>query len=87
MNKMIGVMTSLALGLTFSSGVWANEQECQKLQTQHDLIYAAKGFCFEDKDRSANACKTNKPKFSSKEQAKLDEIKARQKELSCKVKD
>ncbi|OTG82946.1 YARHG domain-containing protein [Acinetobacter sp. ANC 4648] len=63
-------------------------QECQKLQDDYNVIYASKGFCFKDPDAKAKFgnenCFTSKPKFSEKEQQKLDEIKARQKELNCK---
>lgn len=78
-----------ACALTFgiSSAAIASEAECQKIKTQHDLIYAAKGFCFKDKadiEKYGDECKTKKPKFSAKEQAKLDEIKERMKVLNCK---
>ena len=64
------------------------EQECQKLKNDHDVIYASKGFCFKDPEAKAkfgnDNCYTTKPKFSEKEQQRLDAIKARQKELNCK---
>lgn len=64
------------------------EQECQKLKNDHDVIYASKGFCFKDAEAKAkygnDNCYTTKPKFSEKEQQRLDAIKDRQKELSCK---
>jgi hypothetical protein len=68
---------------------FASEQECKKLKEDSDVIYASKGFCFKDPDAKSrfnnNAdCYTNKPKFSDAEQAKLDSIKERQKELKCK---
>ena len=63
-------------------------QECKKLQDESNVIYAAKGFCFKDpeaKEKYGNEnCFTNKPKFSEKEQQRLDAIKERQKELNCK---
>ncbi len=62
--------------------------QCQQLQDDHDIIYAAKGFCFKDPDKQARFdgknCHTDKPKFSEKEQQLIDEIKARQKALNCK---
>ena len=74
----------LSLGLAHA----ANEQECQKLKDDRDLIYAAKGFCFIDPEAKAKYgdknCFTTKPKFSDKEQQRLDAIAARQKELNCK---
>ncbi|MDN5513205.1 MULTISPECIES: YARHG domain-containing protein [unclassified Acinetobacter] len=64
------------------------EQECQKLKNDHDIIYASKGFCFKDPEAKAkfgnDNCYTTKPKFSEKEQQRLDAIKDRQKELNCK---
>ncbi|CAB1212624.1 YARHG domain-containing protein [Acinetobacter bouvetii] len=64
------------------------EQECQKLKNDHDVIYASKGFCFKDPEAKAkfgnDNCYTTKPKFSEKEQQRLDAIKDRQKELNCK---
>ena len=64
------------------------EQECKKLQDDYNLIYASKGFCFKDADAKAKYgnenCHTTKPKFSDREQQRLDEIKERQKELNCK---
>lgn len=64
------------------------EQECQQLKNDHDVIYASKGFCFKDPEAKAkfgnDNCYTTKPKFSEKEQQRLDAIKERQKELNCK---
>lgn len=80
---LIGVLLSFV-----SANVYASSAECVKLQNDHDVIYAAKGFCFKDevaKKKFGNEnCFTSNPKFSEKEQQKLDLIKARQKELSCK---
>ncbi|EOD9576732.1 YARHG domain-containing protein, partial [Acinetobacter baumannii] len=54
----------------------------------YNLIYASKGFCFKDQDAKEKYgnenCHTTKPKFSDKEQQRLDAIKERQKELKCK---
>ena len=88
MNKFsIAVFASLATLIGASSTTFASEQECQKLKNDHDVIYASKGFCFKDADAKAkfgnDNCFTSKPKFSEKEQQRLDEIKARQKELKC----
>ena len=89
MNKFsIAVFASLATLIGASSTTFASEQECQKLKNDHDVIYASKGFCFkcpEAKARFGNDnCYTTKPKFSEKEQQRLDAIKERQKELNCK---
>lgn len=87
MKKILTVMT-MALGL-LSANVYANQAECQKLKNDHDVIYAAKGFCFKDEEAKKKFgnenCYTSNPKFSEKEQQRLDSIKARQKELSCKL--
>jgi len=89
MNKftlatLLGAVTLIGA----STAVLASEQECQKLKNDHDVIYASKGFCFKDPDAKAkfgnDNCYTTKPKFSEKEQQRLDAIKERQKELSCK---
>lgn len=65
-----------------------NAQECKKLQDDYNVIYASKGFCFKDPEAKAKFgnenCFTSKPKFSEKEQQKLDQIAERQKELKCK---
>lgn len=88
MNKFF--LAGLA-ALTMSVGVSAfadTAKECEKITDQYNIIYAAKGFCFKDPAAKAKYgdenCTNTKPKFSEKEQQKLDEIKARQKELNCK---
>jgi hypothetical protein len=88
MNK---IFIGLIAACSMSVGVNAfadSAKECEKLKDEYNLIYAAKGFCFKDPDAKAKFgnenCNTTKPKFSEKEQQKLDEIKARQKELNCK---
>ncbi|NHB59493.1 YARHG domain-containing protein [Acinetobacter shaoyimingii] len=88
MNKLfIGLIT--AFSMSFGVSAFAdNAKDCEKLKDEYNLIYAAKGFCFKDADAKAKFgnenCNTTKPKFSEKEQQKLDSIKARQKELNCK---
>lgn len=72
----------------FTAQAYASEAECKKLKNDHDVIYAAKGFCFKDEEAKkkfgAENCYTSSPKFSEKEQQRLNEIKSRQKELNCK---
>ncbi|WP_109441169.1 YARHG domain-containing protein [Acinetobacter haemolyticus] len=84
----VAIFASFAALTSFSMQASASEQECKKLQDNYNLIYASKGFCFKDADAKAKYgnenCHTTKPKFSEKEQQRLDEIKARQKELNCK---
>ncbi len=81
----VALLTTAFLSMAVAHA--ANEPECQKLKEDSDLIYAAKGFCFKDAEAKAkygnDNCFTSKPKFSEKEQLRLDSIKARQKELNC----
>ena len=89
MNKfMVLVFTGLMTVAGMNVYAIAPEQECKQLQDEYNLIYASKGFCFKDADAKAKFgnenCNTTKPKFTEKEQQRLDGIKARQKELNCK---
>ncbi|SPL70871.1 YARHG domain-containing protein [Acinetobacter stercoris] len=89
MNKLkIGVFSGLMMFAAMNSFAATPEQECQKLKDDYNVIYASKGFCFKDPEAKAKFgnenCYTSKPKFSEREQQRLDEIKARQKELNCK---
>ncbi|RKG35976.1 YARHG domain-containing protein [Acinetobacter rongchengensis] len=89
MNKSVIAILS-TLSIFVGSQVFANDnvQECKKLQDDYNVIYASKGFCFKDPEAKAkygnDNCYTSKPKFSEKEQLRLDSIKERQKELNCK---
>jgi hypothetical protein len=84
----VAMVASLAALIGANTFAASAEQECQKLKNDHDIIYASKGFCFKDAEAKAKFgnenCYTTKPKFSEKEQQKLDAIKDRQKELNCK---
>ncbi|MGE8558793.1 MULTISPECIES: YARHG domain-containing protein [unclassified Acinetobacter] len=84
----VAMFASFATLLGATAFAATAEQECQKLKNDHDVIYASKGFCFKDPEAKAkygnDNCYTTKPKFSEKEQQRLDAIKDRQKELSCK---
>ena len=88
--KKFSVAALIGLATLFgaSTSVLASEQECKKLKNDHDVIYVSKGFCFKDPEAKAkfgnDNCYTTKPKFSEKEQQRLDVIKDRQKELNCK---
>ena len=87
MFKLTMVLCAGLSTLALSTAVMASEAECQKLKNEYEVIYAAKGFCFADKEAKEKFnknCYTTKPKFSDKEQEKLDAIKNRQKELNCK---
>ena len=89
MKKILFASTTAIL-MTVGVNAFAadNTKECEKLQDDHNVIYAAKGFCFKDPETKAkfgnDNCNTTKPKFSEREQQKLDSIKERQKELNCK---
>ena len=88
MNKYV-IATLSSLSILVASHAFAdNTQECKKLQDDYNVIYASKVFCFKDPEAKAkynnDNCYTSKPKFSEKEQQKLDSIKERQKELNCK---
>lgn len=86
MNKHL---TAFLTGITLVLGVSAHaaDPSCKQLQDDSNLIYAAKGFCFKDPEAKAKYgnenCFTTKPKFSDKEQQRLNEIQQRQKELNC----
>jgi type II secretory pathway component PulC len=86
--KRLAVIAVASIFASLSiSTAFASEQECKKLKNESDVIYAAKGFCFKDPEAKAkfnDNCFTTKPKFTPKEQEKLDAIKERQKELNCK---
>lgn len=86
MKKFSVVLLAASL-LSLSFAHAANEQQCQQLKDDADTIYAAKGFCFKDAAAKAKFgnenCFTTRPKFSEKEQQRLDAIKLRQKELNC----
>lgn len=88
MNKLL-LSGLTAFTVLFGASAFADTaKECEKLKDDYNVIYAAKGFCFKDPEVSAKFgnenCNTTKPKFSEKEQQKLDQIKTRQKELNCK---
>lgn len=87
-NFTIAIFSMLYLAVGSQAYAADATPECKKLQDDSNVIYAAKGFCFKDpeaKEKYGNDnCFTNKPKFSDKEQQRLDDIKARQKELNCK---
>lgn len=88
MNKFtVAMFASFATFIGANTFAASTDPECQKLKNDHDVIYASKGFCFKDADAKAkfgnDNCYTTKPKFSEKEQQKLDAIKDRQKELNC----
>ena len=88
MNKYVIALLSTLSIFVGTQAFADNAQECKKLQDDSNVIYASKGFCFKDPEAKAkfgnDNCYTSKPKFSDKEQQKLDAIKERQKELNCK---
>ena len=87
MKLSIVLLASLTTLLSATTAL-ANVQQCQKLQDDYDVIYASKGFCFKDPAKQArfdgkNCHVSKEPKFSEKEQQRLDQIKQKQKELNC----
>lgn len=87
-NILLTTMTTVLMSFGVTAYAADNTKECEKLNDDYNLIYAAKGFCFKDPEAKAkfgnDNCNTTKPKFSEREQQKLDAIKDRQKELNCK---
>jgi len=89
MNKFaVALFTGMMTLAGVSVHAATSDQECKKLQDDSNLIYASKGFCFKDPEAKAKYgnenCHTTKPKFSDKEQQRLDQIEQHQKELNCK---
>ena len=83
MKLMLG---SSLLALAIS----ASADECKALQDEKNLIYAAHGYCFKDKDAQkefGTQCHTKNPKLSTAESKRVDEITAKQKDLKCPKKD
>lgn len=78
----------ICAGMLSTYALATPNQTCQKLQDDYNLIYAAKGFCFKDSESISkygnDNCFTTKPKFSEREQQRLDQIKEDQKTLNCK---
>lgn len=90
MNKfMIAIIASctMLMGTSAFATTPSKEEQCKKLKHFHNVIYASKHFCFKDPEAIAEFgnenCNTVRPRFSEKEQQRLDEIKIRQKELQC----
>lgn len=88
MNRFSAVLCASLASFACASAIAApTSQDCQKLQNDYNLIYASKGFCFKDADAKAkygnDNCYTTKPRFSDKEQQRVDQIKDRLKELNC----
>ena len=85
---LIGSVATFIRGFNIEFLHLRQSKSVKKLKNDHDVIYASKGFCFKDPEAKAkfgnDNCYTPKPKFSEKEQQRLDAIKDRQKELNCK---
>ena len=87
MNNAIKLMLG---GLLMTTAVIASAEDCKSLQDEKNLIYAAHGYCFSDKDAQkefGTDCHTKKPKLSQAETKRVNEINAKQKELKCPKKD
>lgn len=87
------MMKMAALSLVFAGfgSAYAANAQCDQLQKQKALIYAAHGYCFKDADAKKkygnDDCHTKKPKFSGAEADRLAQIETKQKELNCPKKD
>lgn len=82
------VLAGLMLTGMISATVYA--EDCKSLQEQKNVLYAAKGYCFKDKDAQAKYgadCHTKKPSFSDAESKRLAQIEANLKSLNCPKKD
>ena len=77
-------------GSLMALAISASAEDCKKLQDEKNLIYAAHGYCFKDKDAQkefGTQCHTKNPKLSAAESKRVDEIATKQKELKCPKKD
>ena len=86
----IKFMLSGILMSTAAFSFAANDQDCKKLQDEKNLILAAYGYCFKDKDAQkeyGTECQTKRPSFGAAEGKRFAEIEAKQKELKCPKKD
>lgn len=88
MNKLtVVLLASLSFATLATAHAASAPKNCAQLKDEHNLIYAAQGFCFKEEAAKQlyNAdCTTTRPKFSEKQQKRLDDIEAAQKELQCK---
>lgn len=83
-------ITLLSCSLCSTGLAFADSADCIQLQEQKNLIYAAHGYCFNDKDAQAKYgadCHTKKPSFSGAESKRLAQIEEQQKKLNCPKKD
>ena len=88
MNTIIKLILGGSL-LAIAIGASAAD-DCKKLQDEKNLIYAAHGYCFKDKDAQkefGTQCHTKNPKLSNAESKRIAQINANQKELKCPKKD
>lgn len=86
--KLLQIALS-AIALSGAATAFAAE-DCQSLQDQKNLIYAAHGYCFKDPDAQKQYgadCYTKKPKLSDAESKRVAQIEDQQKTLNCPKKD
>lgn len=62
---------------------------CYDLWYQRNLIYAENGYCFKTdlarRTFSDSSCRTDHPQFSPREQRRINQIKAEERERGCNV--
>ena len=88
MNIRLKAMLSCLIIASTATVTYA--ADCKALQDEKNLIYAAQGYCFKDKEAQkefGTECHTNKPKFGAAESKRLAEIEEQQKQQKCPKKD
>ncbi|MCC6136881.1 MAG: YARHG domain-containing protein [Gammaproteobacteria bacterium] len=84
--RALFVMTVFTMFLPVTNAV---ADSCYDLWYERNLIYAENGYCFKTdlarRTFSDFSCRTDHPRFSSREQRRIDEIKAEERERGCNV--
>lgn len=84
--RSLVAMTVFTIFLPVTNAV---ADSCYDLWYERNLIYAEKGYCFKTdlarRTFSNFACRTDQPRFSPREQRRIDEIKAEERERGCNV--
>ena len=90
MKYVMKLMFSGVISAAACVATIAYAEDCKSLQDDKNLIYAAKGYCFKDKEvqkEFGSECYTNRPSFGDAEKKRLAEIEEKQKQLKCPKKD
>ncbi len=86
MRSSLIAMTVFTMFLPITNAV---AESCYDLWYERNLIYAEKGYCFKTdlarRTFSDFSCRTDHPQFSPREQRRIDEIKAEERERGCNV--